>query len=183
MVSPLSLFSQEPIFLVGNPRHNFVVSVSLVRTTGRATGPLFAWVGKATFQAAGRCVRDGRRGPLLQERGSSVGDQYTTLPVPSATAIFKQLAEGGVLFSTDTEVYFGVNVIGARIWELLPPKTTTFDELCAVLASEYSDVSPQQIQKDVRKFLDDLVENGLVVNASANVGSHSSLPERRPEAQ
>jgi hypothetical protein len=112
-----------------------------------------------------------------------VGDQNPTLPVPSATAIFKQLAEGGVLFSTETEVYFGVNLIGARIWELLPPKTKTFDELCAVLASEYSDVSLAQIEKDVRKFLDDLIENGLVVHASANAGRHPSIPESRPEAK
>ena len=109
-------------------------------------------------------------------------DKNTALPVPSSSAIFKQLAEGGVLFSTETEVYFGVNVIGARIWELLPPKTKTFDELCAVLASQYSDVSLAQIQKDVRKFLDDLIENGLVVDASVNAGRNPSIPESRPEA-
>lgn len=91
-------------------------------------------------------------------------DLNTPLPTPSASAIFKPLAEGGVLFSTETEVYFGVNVIGARIWELLPPASKTFGELCAALAAQYSDVSPAQIQKDVQKFLDDLIENGLVVS-------------------
>ncbi len=108
--------------------------------------------------------------------------QNAHLPSPSPSAIFKPLAEGGVLFSTDTEVYFGVNVIGARIWELLPPATGTFDELCAVLASQYSDVSPAQIRKDVRKFLDDLVENGLVVSAPSNAPNDSQIQERRPEA-
>ncbi|MEP7343970.1 MAG: PqqD family protein [Gemmatimonadaceae bacterium] len=108
--------------------------------------------------------------------------QYAPLPNPSPSAIFKPLAEGGVLFSTDTEVYFGVNIIGARIWELLPPATRTFDELCAVLAAQYSDVSSAQIQKDVRKFLDDLVENGLVVSAPSNATQDPRISERRTEA-
>ena len=104
------------------------------------------------------------------------------LPSPSPSAIFKPLAEGGVLFSTETEVYFGVNLIGARIWELLPPSSQTFNELCAMLSSEYSDVSLTQIQKDVRKFLDDLVENGLVVSAPSHATHDSRIPERRTEA-
>jgi hypothetical protein len=111
-----------------------------------------------------------------------VDHQNAPLPSASPSAIFKPLAEGGVLFSTETEVYFGVNVIGARIWDLLPPATSTFSELCAVLASEYSDVSPMQIQKDVRKFLDDLVENGLVVSAPPHATHDSGIPERRTEA-
>ncbi len=108
--------------------------------------------------------------------------QNALLPTPSPSAIFKPLAEGGVLFSTDTEVYFGVNVIGARIWELLPPTSRTFNELCAVLASQYSDVSLAQIQKDVRKFLDDLVENGLVVSTPTHATNDPRISERRTEA-
>ena len=93
----------------------------------------------------------------------SVVQHGTPLPRPAPTTIFKPLAEGGVLFSTSTEVYFGVNVIGARIWELLPPATTTFEELCATLAAQYHDVSEAQIRRDVRAFLDDLLANDLVV--------------------
>lgn len=107
--------------------------------------------------------------------------QNSRLPQPSSSAIFKPLPEGGVLFSTVTEVYFGVNVIGARIWELLQ-KTRRFDELCDLLASEYSDVSRAQIEKDVRKFLDDLVENGLVVSHPSDAPSDPQVPTRGPEA-
>ncbi|MFN8580740.1 MAG: PqqD family protein [Gemmatimonadaceae bacterium] len=96
-----------------------------------------------------------------------MNDSNTPLPTPSSSAIFKPLAEGGVLFSTSTEVYFGVNVIGARIWELLPPKSSSVEELVTVLSSEYSDVSPAQIRKDVQKFLEDLIENGLATTAAA----------------
>lgn len=85
------------------------------------------------------------------------------LPKPSESAIFRALPEGGVLFSTESEVYFGVNMVGARIWELLPPVTHTFEELESRLCSEYSDVSADVIRGDARRFLEQLVSNGLVV--------------------
>lgn len=88
--------------------------------------------------------------------------RFAVLPVPAPSAIYKALDEGGVLFSTESEVYFGVNTVGAHIWDLLG-RSKTLDELCAALAERYSDVSEQQIRLDVVRFLDDLVENGLVV--------------------
>ena len=67
-----------------------------------------------------------------------------------------------MLFSSDSEVYFGVNPVGAIIWELLPT-CDTVEELCATLASRFSDVGLGRIQKDVMNFLSDLRANGLVV--------------------
>ncbi len=84
------------------------------------------------------------------------------LPKPSESAIFRALPEGGVLFSTSSEVYFGVNQVGARIWELLPPVTRTFEELCGALFAEYSDVGRDVIEGDARRFLEQLLSNGLV---------------------
>ena len=85
------------------------------------------------------------------------------LPQPSPSAIFKPLAEGAVLFSTTEEVYFGVNAVGARIWELLPPATETFDQLCRALAEQYSDVNLDRIRMDALKYLDELVASGLAI--------------------
>jgi hypothetical protein len=88
--------------------------------------------------------------------------RYAQLPGPSPSAVFKALDEGGVLFSTDTEVYFGVNAIGAQIWELLG-RVAALEDLCRILASRYSDVPESRIRQDVVRFLDDLLENGLAV--------------------
>lgn len=88
------------------------------------------------------------------------------LPRPTPGAVFKRLPEGGVLFSTETEVYFGVGVVGARIWELLPPVTSTVDEMVAVLSAQYSDVNADQIRQDVDRFLGELLDNGLVAPAA-----------------
>ena len=85
-------------------------------------------------------------------------------PKPAESAIFRALPEGGVLFSTESEVYFGVNMVGARIWELMPPATQTFGELIDALRSEYSDVSVDVIRGDASKFVEQLLSNGLVVD-------------------
>jgi len=89
------------------------------------------------------------------------------LPIPNPRVAFRQLDDGGVLLSTADEVYFGVSAVGARIWSLLPPVTRTFDELCAVLAGEYADVSIERIRRDARAFLDELVAAGLARYPSA----------------
>ena len=85
------------------------------------------------------------------------------LPKPAESAIFRALPEGGVLFSTESEVYFGVNMVGARIWELLPPVSRTFGELNTSLLAEYSDVGADVIRADASKFLQQLLSNGLVI--------------------
>jgi hypothetical protein len=54
-------------------------------------------------------------------------------------------------------------MVGARIWELLPPVTHTFEELSNMLCAEYSDVGAQTIRNDARRFLEQLLANGLVI--------------------
>ena len=88
----------------------------------------------------------------------------TPLPTPTGGAVFRRLPEGGVLFSTETEVYFGVGVVGAHIWELLPPATHTVEEMVATLGAKYNDVPIQQIRVDVERFLAELLSNGLVAH-------------------
>ena len=74
----------------------------------------------------------------------------------------KSMCDGAVLFSTDNEVYFGLNSVGARVWELLPPVCSTFDELCTRLAAEYTDVDRSIIETDVKELLADLTSHKLV---------------------
>ena len=76
--------------------------------------------------------------------------------------MFRRLQEGGVLYSTETEVYFGVGNVGAHIWEFLPPETRSFGELVARLSTIYRDVTPTQIRADVERFIAELLENAGV---------------------
>lgn len=84
------------------------------------------------------------------------------LPQPRPTVIYRDLPEGAILFCTRTEVYYSLNPIGARIWQLLPPVCASEDEIVARLSEEYPDINLGKIASDVRRLLDELVGNGLV---------------------
>ena len=90
-----------------------------------------------------------------------------SLPVPNVAVVFRALPDGAVLLSTETEVYFGLNVVGARVWQLLPPATTHLGQLCERLAAEYPDAPAAQIRADVVELLDTLLDNRLVVASPA----------------
>lgn len=83
------------------------------------------------------------------------------LPVPASTAIFKPLPDGGVLYCTRTEQYFGVNTVGAAIWSQLPPVAQSLDELVAHLAAQFPDGAADVIRSDAIEFIAYLTENGL----------------------
>ena len=101
--------------------------------------------------------------PIVPESAALHADY--PLPYPSPSAIFKELDEGGVLLSTADEVYFGVNPVGAQIWALLPPLSSTFGELCAALERKYPDAGGERIRIDAQEFLEALIASGLVVAA------------------
>ena len=92
------------------------------------------------------------------------------LPTRNPKVIFKALATGAVLYSTEEEVYFGLNPVGVRVWELLPPAHQTLDEIVRVLDGEYPDAGEGVIRADVTELLDELVKMGLV---------HASAPAQR----
>jgi hypothetical protein len=83
------------------------------------------------------------------------------LPIPRATVVFRAVPEGAILFCTASEVYFSLNAIGVRIWQLLPPKCTTEEEIVARLSEAYPEIIRGNISADVRRLLSELVDNGL----------------------
>jgi hypothetical protein len=93
----------------------------------------------------------------------------TQLPTANPAAIFKALAEGAVIFLSDSELYFGLNEVGARLWQLLPPATATVDEMVAQLASEYPDAPADVIRQDVEEMLAELESCGLVLPRTAEL--------------
>ena len=90
------------------------------------------------------------------------------LPIANPGVICKSVPDGAVLFSTTDEVYFGLNEVGARVWELLPPATRTLDELCAAVQRHYPDVALGTIRTDVMELLDELASQGLVLPAQSD---------------
>ena len=86
------------------------------------------------------------------------------LPRPRAEVIFKPVADGGVLLHTKSEVYFGLNHLGARIWELLSA-SRDIHELCSRIETEHPGENPETIRTHVRELLDELLSQDLVAHA------------------
>jgi hypothetical protein len=97
------------------------------------------------------------------------------LPVANPKVIFKALSDGAVLFSTEDEVYFGLNEVGALVWQYLPPKLATLDELCAAIAERYPEVDPGVIRQDVTELISELASHRLVFPRNAERNDDTSL--------
>lgn len=70
------------------------------------------------------------------------------------------LEDEAVILSLKDGVYYGLNPVGARIWELLQvPRTVA--ELSDIILQEYN-VEPSQCQDDLVKLLNELASRGLI---------------------
>ncbi len=87
------------------------------------------------------------------------------LPRPHPGVLFKTVSDGAVLLHVEEEIYFGLNDVGARIWQMLPPNSTNLEDLCARLSQVYADVAPDVLRADVIELLAELEANQLVVTA------------------
>lgn len=82
---------------------------------------------------------------------------YTNRPDVVSTMTGDEL----VLLSFTTETYYGLNPVGARVWDLLG-QGASVDTLCTVLGAEY-DVTGDVLRTDVRQVLSDLAAHALIV--------------------
>lgn len=88
-------------------------------------------------------------------------DRVTAHP----SVIGRDLAGETVLLDLHSGVYYGLDAIGTRMWNLLMARHT-LDEACGVMANEY-DVPLRVLQRDLSDLLQDLLERGLVVREAA----------------
>ena len=68
-----------------------------------------------------------------------------------------------VLLNLDSELYFGLDEVGTRIWEALTTSVSVRAAYDALLA-EY-DVTPEVLQQDMEALMEQLIENGLLALA------------------
>ena len=69
------------------------------------------------------------------------------------------------MMSIEKGRYFGVNAVGARIWELLETPQTV-EQLCARLCAEF-EVDAQTCEAAVVEFTRNLIDNGIVHESAA----------------
>lgn len=85
------------------------------------------------------------------------------LPVVNPEVIYQSMSDGAVLFSTRDEVYFGLNPVGARVWEALPPANATWDALYAAVQAQYPEVDPDTLRADVKELVEELLSRRLLL--------------------
>lgn len=74
-----------------------------------------------------------------------------------------RLIEGeAVILSMDTKVLRGLNPVGSRVWELIDGRRSV-SEITELIVSEF-EVTPGQAGEDVRGFVGELLEKGLVTS-------------------
>ena len=79
--------------------------------------------------------------------------------------VLVQMLEGeAVLLNLNTESYFGLDEVGARMWTLLT-ESDSIQTAYEVLVEEY-DVTPEQLRADLTDLIDRLVEQGLITLAA-----------------
>lgn len=76
------------------------------------------------------------------------------------SVIHAELDDEAMLLNVETGVYFGLDSVGARIWQLLVAKPTG-EELTSQLLAEY-EVDRVQLHADVERFVQMLASQGLV---------------------
>jgi hypothetical protein len=89
--------------------------------------------------------------------------ESTTIVRRAATNLSTALANETVLLALESGVYFGMNEVGSRVWELLT-EPRSIATICQTIEVEF-EVSQEVCERDVLKFLQDLQREGLVVSA------------------
>ena len=76
------------------------------------------------------------------------------------SVICRELSGETVLLNLESGVYYGLDIVGTRVWQLLLQDKTLAD-VCDVMIEEY-DVSPSALQEDVSRLVGELCDQGIV---------------------
>lgn len=88
--------------------------------------------------------------------------------VVSPNQVSTSLGSEAVILGADAGEYFGLNEVGARVWELVQQPVLVSD-ICAALCDEY-EVQPAECERDVIELLAELREKGLLDVREASAG-------------
>ncbi len=96
-----------------------------------------------------------------QTPGISLRDKVSVSP----DVVFRQMEGEMVLLDLATATYFGLDTVGARLWELLHDDGS-LERAFTVMRDEY-DVAPPVLERDLLRLLEQLRQRGLVSVSTA----------------
>ena len=91
----------------------------------------------------------------------TVNEFPTSEPRIDGDVVFQRMSDGAILLSTEDEVYFGLNEVGAEIWKRLE-QDRSLEAICDDLRDRYPEVDGERIRSDVEDLLQALSREGLV---------------------
>lgn len=80
--------------------------------------------------------------------------------VAAREQVSSDLAGETIVLSLRSGMYYGLDQVGARVWELLREPVRVAD-ICAAIAREY-EVGPDGCERDVLHLVRDLATHGLI---------------------
>jgi hypothetical protein len=83
----------------------------------------------------------------------------------SSSVVFRHLSGETVLLNLDSGIYYGLDAVGTRIWQLLA-ESLPLVTVCSTIQKEYA-VEPDVIERDVLKLVRNLYDKRLVTRRTA----------------
>lgn len=83
-------------------------------------------------------------------------DQFDVHP----SVLCRELSGETVLLNLESGVYYGLDVVGTRVWQLLL-RGDTVARICNTMLDEY-DVGPDVLRDDVMRLVGELRERGII---------------------
>lgn len=96
----------------------------------------------------------------------------SAVPTVADDVIFQRMSDGAILLSTEEEVYFGLNDVGAEIWDGLR-ENHDLEGICRRLRDRYPHVDGERIESDVMELVEELRREGLVSWPDTGEGAES----------
>jgi hypothetical protein len=84
----------------------------------------------------------------------------TDKPTIPAQVMARQVGDETVILDLGSGTYFGLDPVGARIWQLIG-EGKTLGEICDTMLDEY-EVTREALQRDVFDLVDKLLEQKLI---------------------
>lgn len=82
------------------------------------------------------------------------------------SVLSRELGGETVLLNLESGVYYGLDAIGTRAWNLLTTERRTLADVCAIMAEEY-DVTRETLQSDLTALVQELCAKQLLVPPAA----------------
>jgi len=97
---------------------------------------------------------------MTKKRRNQPGIGYNAILIASQDLVSANLEEEAVILNLKDGVYYGLNPVGARIWQLLQgPRMVK--EILDIILSEY-EVEARRGEHDLMELLQELLSKGLI---------------------